>query len=729
MIPDDLSKAKKYVLEEHLGKALETLKPLFERHPSLADADETAQIDDTLRTMFAFMKQNAADPDRSKLYKSLLKRTYRVVADLEISWRCRNVGFYIDQFQHAARINMSHDFIRTVLETFVSDVAMLSLETGDTDQRRMDLYSRHQAFMDRIFAAIATSCQWNNSDREFWSQLLVSPTIDVNDASLLTSAITLSAVNQFDPVKFDILADTYATATDEMVRQRALVGFVMSATHTEEADFFETGKTIERIASLPGAAKELKALQMQMVYCLNADKDQEKIRTEIMPDIMHNADFQFDSTGKLKERKDDPLRDILHPDADEEAMERVEQSMQRMTDMQKHGADIYFGGFQHMKRFSFFNNASNWFLPYYAEQPDVARVRRKLGDSRFIDMLLTHSAFCESDKYSLTLAIDAVFDRLPQSFREMIASGGAVDMAGMQMASDDVSSPAFIRRQYLQDLYRFYRLFPQHGDLTDPFDDSHYAFLTMKQFQSEATSGLFPALAVFFQNQHRTDKMYETLELFDEKQRETLTFNLLYARVCEYIQPDYDKAAECYDKALKIKPDCVDALIGKASLAALRGRYEEAGEAYARLLILDSGNVEYLVKAGEVLSKAGKHDDAGKYLHEAEYRYPDNPQVLRALAMWYMEGKEVDKALKLYRRITDGSMGSVESDDFISLGNALWLKGNTAEAVDAFRHYVDKEGIDKFHENFVRHSRLLAETYGMSHTDIIIMEELIGYEQ
>lgn len=82
------------------------------------------------------MDNDADDSQRMDLYENLLCRTYRVAADLDISWRCKNVGFYISQFSKAAHINMSPSFVRTVLETYVSDMAMLSSVATTTTVRK-----------------------------------------------------------------------------------------------------------------------------------------------------------------------------------------------------------------------------------------------------------------------------------------------------------------------------------------------------------------------------------------------------------------------------------------------------------------------------------------------------------------------------------------------------------------------------------------------------------------
>ena len=86
-------------------------------------------------------------------------------------------------------------------------------------------------------------------------------------------------------------------------------------------------------------------------------------------------------------------------------MEELEASFQKISDMQKRGADIYFGGFSHMKRFSFFYTLCNWFMPFYTEHPQLQHLTQGLLQSNFIKQLMLHGPFCDSDKYSFTLGV------------------------------------------------------------------------------------------------------------------------------------------------------------------------------------------------------------------------------------------------------------------------------------------------------------------------------------
>nr|WP_234398015.1 hypothetical protein [Prevotella fusca] len=216
-------------MDKRLDNAIEALEQLYSQRPSLMGHSEFDTIKSDYQLMVDYMGRGFADNQRESLYKTLLQRLYRVAADLEISWRCKNIGAYVDAFRVSDRLNTNHDFVRTVLETYVSDVAMLSLQPESTrEQKKADVYDRHLLFIGRLFNALWTSCQWTDDDCLFYTELLLSPTVVSSDQQIIVSAISIGAMNQFDINKFKTLVNVYRQATDEHVRQRALVGWVLS---------------------------------------------------------------------------------------------------------------------------------------------------------------------------------------------------------------------------------------------------------------------------------------------------------------------------------------------------------------------------------------------------------------------------------------------------------------------------------------------------------------------
>ena len=98
-------------------------------------------------------------------------------------------------------------------------------------------------------------------------------------------------------------------------------------------------------------------------YCKNTDADNEELQKNILAQYHGKWAFFFELFRYHRLGKDN-LKDILGQHSSEQDIEKLEASIDKMKDMQKAGADIYFGGFARMKSFSFFYRLSNWFTPF-----------------------------------------------------------------------------------------------------------------------------------------------------------------------------------------------------------------------------------------------------------------------------------------------------------------------------------------------------------------------------
>ena len=467
---DSLCNVIELIQQHELGKEIKALYKILTESPHLGNIDELQNIRESYSLMIDFMKRGYKDDKREELYLSLLQKLFYLTSNVENSWNTMNIASYVEAKSLAKDMNMSFDFIKNILESFVTDITMASLENDETrNQKTKKLYSRHNDFVNRLFNAIWISNQWSDNERNFYTELLVSPTIDVNDALLIISAISIGAINIFDKNKLLTLIEVYQRGTDERIRQRALVGLAFSQPDGDTANIFpELTDTLEKLFANKNTQRELLELQMQVFYCLNAEKDNSHIQKEIIPTLIKNNNLQITHFGII-EKEEDPMQDILHPDKADKAMEDVEKSIQQMMDMQKAGSDIYFGGFSQMKRFPFFYPMSNWLCPFYTEHPDLQSANARLEDSKFLNTLFKNGPFCDSDKYSFALALSSVIDKIPANVREMMSSS---ESFGPSLPVGDMQTPAYIRRMYLQDLYRFYKLYHKRTGLINPFENT-----------------------------------------------------------------------------------------------------------------------------------------------------------------------------------------------------------------------------------------------------------------
>ena len=722
-VEEILSKAINCLMDRRLSNAIEVLEQLYVQRPSLMGHSEFEAIKTDYQLMVDYMGRGFSDSHRESLYSTLLQRLYRVAADLEISWRCKNVSAYVNSFRVIDHLNTSHDFVRTVLESFVSDIAMLSLQPEETrEQKSTELYDRHQSFMNRLFSALWTSCQWTDDDCKFYTELLLSPTVMSTDQQVIVSAISLGAMNQFDINKFKTLVNVYQKATDEHVRQRALVGWVLAV--FEGMDIFpEQDTLIRELCENPTITRELLTLQIQFFYSKDAEKDNDKIQRDIMPDIMRNSNLTIGRLG-IMEKEEDAIESILHQDADEKRMEQMEEKVRKMMDMQKQGSDIYFGGFSQMKRFPFFNDMVNWFTPFYLNHPALHPVISKLGDTKFLNTLMERSNFCESDRYSFAFALEQIINQLPSDIKEVIGSDA---MLGPLAESDDMEDAISIRRTYLQDLYRFFRLYHTANDFINPFEDNGKGdfvadtfFFTYKSFMGTGLDDVKLRLASHLYKHQQMTELAELLTTFQSSDPR-------YVILMGYTNINMGKAEFAYqffDYALKAEPDNQWALKGKARAALDAEDYKTAEEVYTELLKLEPGHKNYTMNRCVALLKLGRTSEVREELFRLDYQYPEDMNVKRVLAWAMLSDNSLDKASQLYDTLLTSTPAH---EDYLNAGYCQWAMGNVQRAVELFREWMVKSG--KSTEQLLEEFRSDADTlemYGISETDCFLMLSLVG---
>ena len=721
-VDEILSSAINNLMDKRLDVAIELLEQLYVQRPTLIGHSELEAVKNDYQLMVDYMERGFTDDKRATLYITLLQRLYRVAADLEISWRCKNVIVYVDAFRISDHLNTSHDFIRSVLESFVSDVAMLSLlPEAERTEKAKDLYDRHQVFVNRLFNTLWTSCQWSDDDCAFYTGLMLSPMVDIVDQQLLVSAVTLGAMNQFDINKFKALTTVYQQSTDERVRQRALVGWVLSV--FEGMDIFpEQDEIIRKLCENKDTIRELYTLQIQFFYSQDTEKDNEKLQRDIMPYLVEGSNITIGRLG-IVEKEEDSLENILNQDAEDKRMEQMEEKVRKMMEMQKQGSDIYFGGFRQMKRFPFFNDLANWFTPFYIDHPALRTTIERIGQPNILETITNQGNFCESDKYSLAFAMESIINQIPGNIKEMMGSEGAFAPMGTTL---DKSNPTYICRAYIQDLYRFFRLYRSSNELINPFIDNHKSsfvadtfFFVYKSFIGTGLDEYKMRLALYLYKHKNMDKLVELMSTFHV---EDTNYNILMGYINLYFgKPDV--AYQIFNMVLQEDTENQWALKGMARAAMDCEDYDTAEHTYSQLLRLEPDNINYAVKRCVTLLKTERYAEAREELFRLDYQYPDNMNVKRVFAWTMLLDKSLDKASQLYDRIlSDAPM----AEDYLNSGYCWWAQGNIGQAKNSFQTWitVTKGNKDRLLEE-IRNDQKVLDLYGITEIDCLLMVNLI----
>ena len=681
------------LVERKLGEAIHLLDAFLAVHPYQNCTDILFAIKTDYQMMTDYWRRGFKDPQLGDLYDNLLRRMYVLFSNIAVSYGVGHSSFLSSVYMrvHVAAQDWSPMHIREALETFVTDVAVLELEPPHTAaNKRKQLYRQHQDFMAALFDYVLSSMMWNDAIGSEMEEILLSPTIDNNDQQLLTSAVMFSAMEHFDIVKFRLLVHVYQKSTDEYVRQRALVGWVLSMDWEIGRYIYpEEIQLVEKLVEEEACCKELTELQKQIVYCINAEQDNATIQNEIMPDLLKHQGFKVTRNG-IVEQDEDTLNDILHPDEAERNLEKVEQSFNKMMDMQRQGSDIYFGGFSQMKRFPFFNEISNWFVPFYIEHPDIAAVVEKLGDNRFLNAMMKNGPFCNSDKYSFALAFEQVLNQLPMNIREMLNRGEA----GIQeLANEEVQNPTFIRRMYLQDIYRFFRIFPRRNEFRNRLSTEHrdYLFFASPIFTKTHLEPYFNEITAFLIKRKRLEDASYMMNNYGDFRRD-FQFYMMAGYLAQNGQHAMDEdwhkltAKECYERALQLEPENERAMAGYARSLFVGHHYDEALAAYEKLQKRQPEKKTYLLNKSVCLTNLGKYDEALKLLYKLNYEAPDDQNVNRVLAWTLTCDEKYEQAERIYNNLL--SLEEPSLDDLLNFGYCLWFAGHIDNAADCFHRYL-----------------------------------------
>ena len=290
------------------------------------------------------------------------------------------------------------------------------------------------------------------------------------------------------------------------------------------------------------------------------------------------------------------------------------EKIEKFSKLQMEGGDVFMSTFQLLKRFDFFNTMSNWFIPFHIDHPEI-REDYPSADSingRLLESLEKAFYICNSDKYSFALNFKAI----PDQQRTMIVTNFEAEFAQMkEMASEEqlldqslVNNSIFI--QYIQDLYRFYKLFPSRGEFDDLFQQKiRLAGMTFYNTFFNRPGFLEKIASFHFDKENFTDAIeaYEDLISIDGPGGEY-----------------FERTGYCYQKS---------------------GRFGQAIDAYKKAELFDGDRIWLLKKLGWCYLKIKDYHNALIYFQEASKLQPDDLSLKLQVGQCFLNLKDYENAL------------------------------------------------------------------------------------
>ncbi|MGE5382611.1 MAG: tetratricopeptide repeat protein [Omnitrophica WOR_2 bacterium] len=559
------------------------------------------------------------------------------------------------------------------------------------DESESETAKNHRNAISRAFFNLWLTNKFSENDEQVVLNIFNSSSIPWFEKSMMVSALTLGTIRTFDERRISILIDLFKQ-NDTQISQRALFGILLS--------IFLYDKRIQFYQSLSLKLKQIaddsnfKDDALNMIIQINRSKDTEKVtrkfQTEILPDVIK---FNEDLAEKLD------LENLLqsgepldkNPDWEKyfDSQPGLVRKLEELTNMQMEGVDVFLSAFATLKSFPFFNELPNWFIPFYPENYAVQEALEQESDSfktTFVKGLDMSMYMCNSDKFSFVFNIRYMPDQQKNMMIQMFESEGE-QLA--ELKNEELSDPILGRKriviQYIQDMYRFFKLHPLRNEIGDIFNRRY------EIQDSTVLTGLlvepdfYKIIANFyFDNDHYE----EALKLFTFLIEKGENYAELYEKsgYCKQKLGLYNDAIMLYQRADLFDTNHNWVMRKIAQCYLLLGDNEAALECYLELNKLEPENQRINASIGTSYLDVNKPEQALEYFYRIEFANPGSSSAMRPVAWCLFLLHRTTEADQYYTQLLDLEPNTF---DYMNAGHVAFALGNKEKAIQYYLKSIE----------------------------------------
>ncbi len=702
-----------YLDRRELKDAFDQLQILISGSREYTFQEKLNEIQETYRFMLRYRADGANDPMEDQIYRNLLISAYEL-SDMVV------------QAALATKSNLS----------FYSRRRTLHMQPQLTfDELYTELYTRHDVgdqvqyenTLSLVFNRIWVSGPLTDAEVKGIKKILEDEILPRNAECQVISALLLGLQASFDKEKLFLLFDAAGLSDDE-VRVRALIALLLTLyLYQKRTHLYPLVE--ERLALLgekPGFTKDIQIITLRFILACETEKITRRLQEEIIPEMIKLGP-KISKKINLKDFNPDQLGDERNPEWQDLISDKsLEKKMEEFSELQQEGADVMHSTFIHLKSFPFFREMSNWFLPFIPEHSLFGnRYSQDNSEKQLLDSMLATPFMCNSDKYSLFFSML----QLPEQPRKMVISQFDSQAAEMiQQTKEELVTKRgqfeIITGQYIQDLYRFYKLYPSRMDFSDIFGmrlDFHNLDI-LRPYISDAES-----LTTIAEYYLRKNYFEDALTIYNRLSRTDNENDVLYQKIgyCKQMTGDIRGALEAWLYADLLNPD------SKWTIRKIAGCYrtlkqpEKALEYYHRYEELSPDNLSVQISIGHCHLELKNYNEALKYYFKVDYLDQKIHKAWRPIA-WcsFLTGK-YDQARKYYHKILENNPDMV---DYLNAGHTEWALQNVKGAIAYYKRAIESgEGnFRKFQEQFTQDIPDLIVA-GIEESEVPLMIDLLRY--
>lgn len=670
-----------------LRQAFQLTRSLSEGQMAWEASDRLLNAEESYRRLLSYAVSGAEDPARDAMTADIGETILTVTDLLERNNESRDTStLYYNTLRYQQ--GQPSETIAATLAAYRRECSAGSLldiaASGAHTNTYMSAATFRESLERKLFALVWVTFPFSRADAEALSDAISQQYLPQHVTALLSWALLMGGLEFFDPRRMELLCDLYTNGSGE-VSAVALIGLLILLHRWRRRRL--PSRMADRLAAvreLPQWKADLRAAYMELTRTRDTERISAKIRDEIVPGMM-----------KLKpeiERKFSPseLNALTSEEMEEnpEWHEMLEKSgiadrLKEMSEIQEEGGDVMMATFAHLKQFPFFNEISNWFLPFHCERSEFADIPGRTGLRKLAETFEDLKFLCDSDKYSLLLSLGSV----PASQRDLVLrqiNHQADQFNEMKAATLDLSTDnrrETIRRQ-VQNLYRFFRLFRRKGEFPNPFS-APLNLATVPALSGDVRDPEVLSVIAEFYFSH--GYMTEAVEVFRIVEELGGPSAQIYQKMGHALMKTGDTrgALDYFEKADMLDNRSAWTIARLARCYAMLGEYSSALVAYERLEELRPDKPSNALAMGRAHLALGHYPEAVKAFYKAFYLDEKSGKALRPLAWSLLMDRQFDQSRRYYEKIiTDFDP---QPEDYLNLGHLNLVTGHFEEASNFYR--------------------------------------------
>lgn len=708
----------------------------FERITLLVNAAGRADMHDELerlRISYSFMlnylEQGVVDPQRSEILTNIRQslHTLNDKSYIGLMEQTSNEVFYV------RRREMANVTLLSIIEEYrdaLKELSLVQTVPGEQNDSHAILSRlRHAEELEtRLFNRVWSTFPITADEASSLELCITGDILPNHTRCLLVAALFLGLMKFYDESKLLILLESYTLCDEPQIQLRSLVCALLAMVAHRKRSIASRAiqSRIDSMIDTPEFSHDVWNIQMQLARSRNTENIKNRVRNDLIPNIMK---MRPDIIDKLKD-KDSQIIDLSDIEANPDWQDWLDRNgitrrIEEFNAMQLEGSDVFIATFAHLKTFPFFKTLSNWFLPFYAAHSVVVE---NLGGSKIsLAEVVQHAPYlCNSDKYSFCLSLGA----LPDSQRTMMSAqleeqNAALNEARLSELPDERKLRVSIINAFVQDLYRFFKLFSRRREfiamMDEPGLDLTDCLPLLRVTRDAHVLELLGTL--YFKNAFYEDaiKCFTRLEGIEDA-----TDDHIYQKIGFAYQSagNSEMALKYYQRFELMHEEDVWNMRHIAACYRAMGELGKALEYYRRVEAMNPENVSLTLTIGHVLLEQNRTKEALQQYYKADLLPGAKHRAWRPIAWCSFLLSDYDKALDYYDRIADEDTPSPQ--DLLNRGHVLLCKGMMQQAIATYREALkgmDSDGV-KFRKAFMADATELRR-HGISTVDQALIPDVV----